>query len=678
MPSIGPPQAALPEIGPEPGNGAEGGIMAKQLILCNCLGSQSVNAAALSAATGMACSRVHTGLCMQDAAAAKKAIMAGDAVIACAQEQVLFTEMADEAGVAPPLCVDIRDRAGWSDATDTTPKMAALIAEAQIVPPAQKTLDVVSEGLCLVIGAADVALPAAARLADTLAVTVLLTDDGDLPLTRGAEVIRGRVRRATGTLGNFTLNLDAVQQLVPGGRGAFGLSAPRDGAETRCDVILDLSGGTALFPADHKRDGYLRADPGNSGAVAEAVFKAAQHVGTFEKPLHLMLEQHLCAHSRAEQVGCTRCLDICPTGAISPDGDHVTVDPLVCAGCGACSALCPSGAIRYDAPPVSHVLRRIQVLAETYLAAGGHAPRLLVHDTDHGAEMIGLAARFGRGLPGDVIPLGVEALAGFGHAEMLAALAMGFSAVDILLAPRSERDPIERELALAQALTPEGAARLRLLDVADPEVLPDALVSGAPALRVVPVLPLGNRRQIARLSAQALNPDATAPLPLPEGAPYGAVLVDTGACSLCLSCVSLCPSGALMDNEDKPQLRFQEDACLQCGICATICPETAITLAPQLDLSDASLSQRVLHEEEPFCCIECGKPFGVKSTVEKIMEKLAGKHSMFADTSTGRLIQMCDNCRIQAQYHNTNNPFASAERPRVRTTDDYLSKRRDH
>ena len=38
------------------------------------------------------------------------------------------------------------------------------------------------------------------------------------------------------------------------------------------------------------------------------------------------------------------------------------------------------------------------------------------------AEMIRLAARFGRGLPADVIPLEVSALAGFGHAEMLAAL----------------------------------------------------------------------------------------------------------------------------------------------------------------------------------------------------------------------------------------------------------------
>ena len=188
---------------------------------------------------------------------------------------------------------------------------------------------------------------------------------------------------------------------------------------------------------------------------------------------------------------------------------------------------------------------------------------------------------------------------------------------------------------------------------------------------------MGTRRQIARLSAKALNPGSTNS-PLPAGAPYGAVVVDTEACTLCLSCASLCPTGALGDNPDLPQLRFQEDACIQCGLCTNVCPENAILLKPQLDLTDLALTQTVLNEEEPFACVECGDLFGVKSTIEKITEKLAGKHAMFANPAAARMIQMCDNCRINAQYHSENNPFAGGERPRPRTTDDYLSKRKDH
>ena len=652
--------------------------MTKQLILCDCMGTQSLDREALGCATGLSCSRIHTALCTREIDSAARAISAGDAVIACGQEAQRFEELAAELETDPPLCVDIRDRAGWGEGGDTLAKMSALIAEARLAPPPAKTIDVTSDGLCLILGRAEVALPAAERLADTLAVTVLLLDGADdLPLSRRYEVITGDLKRAQGSFGNFTLRLDRLRMLEPGGRGEFSLSAPRDGAETGCDLILDLSGNTPLFPAPHKRDGYLRADPGSAGAVAAAVFEAAQLLGTFEKTLYLTLEEHLCAHSRAGQVGCTRCLDICPTGAISPEGEHVTVDAMICAGCGACSSLCPSGAIKYDAPPATHLVTRLRALAEAYRAAGGVAPRLLVHDEDHGSEMITLAARFGRGLPADVIPLAVPALAGFGHAEMLAALASGFAGVSILPGPRTERDPINREIALAAAMG--GADRIALLDVESPDAMSDALYEQTAAPQgTPPVLLMGDRRQVARLAAKALMPGQDAPIPLPEGAPYGAVLVDDEKCTLCLSCVSLCPSGALLDNPDLPQLRFQEDACLQCGICATVCPETAITLEPRFDPTDGAMAQRVLNEEEPFCCIECGAAFGVKSTVEKIIEKLAGKHAMFTGTDAARLIQMCDDCRIKVQYHKDNNPLASDERPRVRTTEDYFGQRRDH
>lgn len=650
--------------------------MAKQLILCDCSGSQQIDKDALSEATGLACSRVHSGLCTHQLDAAQAAIATQEAIICCQQQARIFQEIADELGAPEPPLIDLRDRAGWSaDPAPKLPKMAALVAEATLTDPGHKAVDVISEGLCLVIGTGEAALPAARQLAPLLSVTVLLTDDTDPPADNDFDAIRGRVKRASGALGGFDLRIDALQQLDPTGRGALSWSAPRDGAQTACDVILDLSGGTALFPAPEKREGYLRADPRSLPATAEAILTASQLIGTFEKPLYVALDPLICAHSRAEQTGCHKCLDLCPTGAITPDGDHVAIDPMVCAGCGACAARCPSGAITYDAPAPDLMFRRIATLASAYRKAGGTAPRLLVHDATHGAEMIRLAARFDRGLPADVIPLEVSALAGFGHAEMLAALGSGFADVTLLVAPTTERDALDLELPLARAI---GGDRLHLLDVADPEALTNALYEAAPAGACAdPVLPMGSRRQVTRLAAKALNPGANT-LPLPEDAPYGAVLVDTDACTLCLSCVSLCPSGALNDNPDMPQLRFQEDACLQCGLCANVCPEDAITYERRLNLSDAALTQQVLNEEEPFACIECGALFGVKSTVEKIVEKLAGKHPMFATSDAARMIQMCDNCRVNAQYHAENNPFEGNQRPRPRTTEDYLSKRRDH
>ncbi|MFQ5622592.1 MAG: 4Fe-4S binding protein [Paracoccaceae bacterium] len=652
------------------------------LLLCDCGGTQRLDGKAIARATGLVCPNVHSGLCTSGLKSLSAVLRDGGAVVACEQEAAVFSDLAAELEVAAPLSVDIRDRAGWSDQADAAmPKMAALIAEARLDRPASKAIDVESHGLCLVIGAADIALPAAEQLEGVLDVTCLLTDAGEVipGAVRMFDVVAGRARSASGFLGNFSVTVDGLRTVDPSGRGALTFSEPRDGAKSECDLILDLTGGTPLFPAPDKRDGYLRPDPRDPLAVARAVFDAAQMFGTFEKTLHVRLEDHLCAHSRAGQSGCNRCLDVCPTGAIAPDGDSVSVDAHVCAGCGSCSAVCPSGAIGYDDPPVTCLYTRIPTLAGAYRSAGATAPRLLVHDPAHGREMIALAARFGRGIPADVIPLAVPNLAGFGHAEMLVALASGFAAVDVLAGPSTERDALDPQLELASSLASGlgiGDGRLRVIEPADPDALSDFLYAAdAPGgLTVSPILPLGSRREVTRLAARTLaqGPAAGSCVPLPAGAPYGGISIDTEACTLCLSCVSLCPSGALGDNPGKPLVSFQEDACLQCGICAGACPENAIALVPQLNLGDDALSQIVLHEEEPFECIACGKPFGVRSSIERVAAKLEGLHPMFTGSDNAKLIRMCEDCRVKAQFHSENSPMAGGERPRVRTTDDYL------
>ena len=648
--------------------------MTKTLITCDCMGTQSIDAEALAKATGFEVAPPCKALCTSQIERAAKGLTQGNVVLCCTQESRTFEALAEELEVEAAPLLDLRDRAGWSaDGASKLPKMSALAAEAMLPAAPEKTLDVISEGLCLILGAPEVALEAAAQLAPHLGVTVLLEQADEIPDTRAFDVVTGRLRKAQGALGQFKVTIDALRQVEPGGRGSFTLTEPRDGGVSQCDVILDLRREPPLFPAHEKREGYLRADPGRPQAVAAAVMAASHLVGTFEKPLYVRLESLLCAHSRAGQTGCTNCLDLCPTGAISPDGEHVTVDPMICAGCGACSSACPSGAISYDAPPVDLTMRRVQTLAKTFLDAGGQAPRLLVHDA-HGAEMIRLSARHGDGLPADVIPLEIRAIGAFGHAETVAALAAGFASVTILPGPGADLPALQAQAALSDAIS--GGGKVRLLETPDPDAMSAALYAEeAPAPVTTPVRPMGTRRQITRQAAKALHPGAES-LPLPEGAPYGAVLVDTDACTLCLSCVSLCPSGALGDNPDLPQLRFQEDACLQCGLCANVCPEDAITYEPRLLLSDEALEQRVVNEEEPFACIECGSLFGVKSTIDRITEKLQS-HPMF-DGDKLRMIQMCDDCRVNAQYHAKDNPFAAGERPRPRTTDDYLSKRRDH
>ncbi|MEO1460359.1 MAG: (4Fe-4S)-binding protein, partial [Pseudomonadota bacterium] len=155
-----------------------------RLLLCDCGGSFRPDADAIEAGTGLTARPAASALCTAQserlsAALAEAALDGGHVIVACAQQAEIFSELAEAAGAPAPLAVDIRDRAGWTDeagAGATGPKQAALLAAARLNRPPVPLMDLESEGLCLVLGPAEIALAAAARLAEALSVTVLLAE----------------------------------------------------------------------------------------------------------------------------------------------------------------------------------------------------------------------------------------------------------------------------------------------------------------------------------------------------------------------------------------------------------------------------------------------------------------------------------------------------------------------
>ena len=49
---------------------------------------------------------------------------------------------------------------------------------------------------------------------------------------------------------------------------------------------------------------------------------------------------------------------------------------------------------------------------------------------------------------------------------------------------------------------------------------------------------------------------------------------------------------------------------IQCGICVKTCPEKVISLKPQINLADSSMSSELKVEDKPFPCKVCGKILG--------------------------------------------------------------------
>jgi len=665
----------------------------RHILVCSCEATMPQAADAVRAACPG--SRVSEGrqFCRSEvdrfrAAAADE----GPLLVACTQEAPLFAEIAREAGVPAPAFVNIRETAGWSrEARDALPKMAALVAAAAEPMPDAPAVTLVSRGVALLYGRDERVLEAADLLREHLDLTVLLTPDAVIAPPRASDVpvVRGVIRNASGALGGFDVTVDAYATPQPWSRGELTFGAARDGAVSRCDLILDLSGRAPLFAAADLRDGYLRADPADAAAVLRAVMKARDLSGDFEKPRYVDLRADLCAHARSGIVGCHRCLELCPTGAITPAGDHVAVDAKICAGCGQCAAACPTGAAAYTLPPADALLRKLRRLLTAYHGANGRDAVILFHDKDHGGALIDALARFGDGLPANVLPLEVNELTQVGLETLAAAFAYGAAAVRVLSRdrPRHDTTGLHDTIALAAPILSGlgfDGARIAVLGTDDPDVLGEALRTLprlAPASRRATFAAAGGKREVLRLALRELHAVAPAPtdvIALPVNAPFGAVAIDAGGCTLCLSCVSACPTGALSDDPDRPMLRFAEDACVQCGLCKATCPEKVIALVPQIDFRAATASPRVLKEEEPFACIRCGKPFGVKSTIERVVARLEGQHWMYTGSAPRLdLIRMCDDCRVVTTTQQQFDPLGAPHRPRVRTSDDDIAGRAD-
>ena len=500
---------------------------------------------------------------------------------------------------------------------------------------------VLSRGRILIVGGDETVLREHAdRLSGDLDCLLLLTGSGEeiprLDWSGGHACIYCPQVRISGVFGSFrpTVGYSGEMRDVC----ELALGEPRV-----FDLVLDLTSEGA-FAASRPPLGYYW--PQHAEALEATLNELPGMQGRFEKQHFIRPAQKACAHGYAGVRGCSRCIQVCPCGALGTGKEVPGADHLLCQGCLACVSACPTGAMEPLLTGRDELLARMEE-AIARSGDGGAAPVLLLHREESDAS--GAFDPVRDRIPAVSVP--VEAPGLLGTECLLAALAMGAAGV-VVQKEGPEGEVLENQVRWARTI-------LRALG-RSPERA--QLAAGNSRLEEPPLsrpgtslgrkdLSTRDKRAMLSRAVQGLGSEGDEPREVWEvssDACFGAVSLRGELCTLCMACAGPCPTRALTPGgEEHPGVCFTESRCVQCGLCVGVCPERALSLQPRLSPERLGSESPVwLHREEPEKCRICGRPFASAGMLERIRSTLG--HGRGEDEP--EWLTMCGECRVRTLF----------------------------
>ncbi len=359
-----------------------------------------------------------------------------------------------------------------------------------------------------------------------------------------------------------------------------------------------------------------------------------------------------CQYSPRLKSGCSACIDACGHNAIDQSKEGVELNHLACVECGACLASCPTGALQYkrfDDCTFIEYFKTFPLTPGTTVVLGDEST---LHKYWWNSDKKGYEKVFFMEYPQ---PAALHAM------HFLFLQAMGAERV-IVLGPA--QNTISHQIEISNKIIAELLHRPQTVQQISAISDLDVLLKEEGKNRTVPVkiyhdFSYGNRRTKLIEIVQFMTQYDTINSDIITGAAamdFGTIVCDEDRCTGCIACVGECRMGALTTDGETYSLSHTPALCVQCGTCISVCPESALTTQQGLDLQKKFFSERLIAKTEPAQCKSCGKVYGTKKSLEKVISILSAKGMW---DKTDDLLSYCDNCRVISLYESSKNEQAN-------------------
>lgn len=360
-----------------------------------------------------------------------------------------------------------------------------------------------------------------------------------------------------------------------------------------------------------------------------------------------------CASGKSGFTGCSLCEVICPSGAITRNGDSIVFNEISCEGCCACASVCP----------LSHfqLKQDIYPKMEFLLNSSRLSPNILMFGCKHSLPVLEIAGRKKIKYP-PILPLFLPCTAGVSEVHILRAFDLGADGV-IIMGCRDCLSKSNGATGLAGLILKDLGldGRISIINsdgtdsfVGSMTAFSKCLVPNPLKVQVVTKMEKSGKRQnmLKLLRSMAAKTGIVPGLVVHDKEyPFAAISIGK-KCTVCGACTAMCPTGAL--NREGGSIQFTYGDCIACGLCEKACPEAAIKTRNVLDLAKLVYGvQETLIQTGMQECSACKRPYMTAAAFDRITgslilnvrNDLKPQEQVELINNQVELLKLCEQCR---------------------------------